>query len=159
MESVKRVVDKIMRFVCLIILASMAILVTYQVITRYLFNQPSAISEALARFLFVWLTMYGGAYVFGKRDHMNLNFIRDKFPPKAKIVLEMISEALIAVFALLIMIYGGWIYTVKQMIQVDPSMQIPMGYIYSSLPGGGLLILFYFVCNETALFKRLKVGR
>jgi TRAP-type C4-dicarboxylate transport system permease small subunit len=134
----------------------MTFLVTYQVITRYIFNNPSAISEALARYLFVWLTMFGGAYVFGKREHMNLNFIRDQFPPKGKVILEMISEFLIAVFAIMVMIYGGKIYALKQMIQIDPSMQIPMGYIYASLPMAGYLILFYFICNEIELFKKLK---
>ncbi|MDR1952316.1 MAG: TRAP transporter small permease [Elusimicrobiota bacterium] len=156
MKKIKDYVDTILQWFCISILVVMTILVTYQVITRYIFNNPSAISEALARYLFVWLTMYGGAYVFGRREHMNLSFIRDKFPPKIKTILEMTSEFLVAIFAAAIMIYGGKFYVSQQMIQLDPSMQIPMGYIYSSLPIGGILILFYFVCNELDLLKKLK---
>lgn len=154
--KVKNAVNKVLQWFCIIILAIMTFLVTYQVITRYIFNNPSAISEALARYLFVWLTMFGGAYVFGKREHMNINYARNKFPPKVKTILEMISEFLIAAFAVLVMVYGGRIYASKQMIQLDPSMQIPMGYIYASLPLAGCLIVFYFVCNEIELFGKLK---
>ncbi|MDR2772614.1 MAG: TRAP transporter small permease [Elusimicrobiota bacterium] len=156
MKKIKGFVDTILQWFCIAIVAVMAVLVTYQVVTRYVFNNPSAISEALARYLFVWLTMYGGAYVFGKRDHMNLSFVRDRFSPKIKLILMMVSEFLIAIFAFSVMIIGGKSYTLQQMIQLDPSMQIPMGYIYSSLPIAGVLILFYFICNELELFRQLK---
>ncbi|MDR1952313.1 MAG: TRAP transporter small permease [Elusimicrobiota bacterium] len=157
MEDIKRKIDVFLQWFCIIIVAVMTFFVTYQVITRYLFNSPSAISEALARYLFVWLTMYGGAYVFGKREHMNLGFIRDKMPLKIKTAIEMFSEFVIAVFAVIVMIIGGYIQTSTQMIQADPSTQIPMGYIYSSVMISGILIVFYSLCNEIKLLKKLKV--
>ncbi|MDR0485209.1 MAG: TRAP transporter small permease [Elusimicrobiota bacterium] len=156
MKSIKSVVDKVLQWFCIVIVAVMTVLVTYQVVTRYFLNDPSAISEALARYLFVWLTCFGGAYVFGKRGHMNLGFIRDKFPIKIKISIEMLSEFLIMLFAVFVMIYGGRVYAARQMIQLDPSMQIPMGYIYASLPIAGCLMFFYFICNEIDLYQQLK---
>jgi TRAP-type C4-dicarboxylate transport system permease small subunit len=156
MSILKKIVDTFLQWFCIIIVAVMAIFVTYQVVTRYFFNNPSAVSEALARYLFIWLTMYGGAYVFGKREHMNLEFIRSKFPIKIKTCLEMFSELIIAVFASTVMVIGGYIQTTTQMIQADPSTQVPMGIIYSSVLGGGIFILFYFVCNEIELIKKFK---
>ncbi|MDR3049907.1 MAG: TRAP transporter small permease [Elusimicrobiota bacterium] len=155
MTAIKNAVDKFLQWFCIVIVVLMTFFVTYQVATRYLFNAPSAISEALARYLFVWLTMFGGAYVFGKREHMNLNFIRDKCSPKIKTILELISEFLIVVFAVMVMIYGGFVYASKQMIQVDPSLNISMGYIYGSLVLSGVLILFYFTFNARELIKKL----
>jgi len=156
MEPIRKKVDKALQWFCLSIVAVMTVLVTYQVITRYLFNAPSAVSEICARSLFVWLTMYGGAYVFGKRAHMNVEFVRSKLPPKIKTIVEMFSELVIAFFVVLIMIYGGFKQASNQMIQVEAILQIPMGYIYSAIPIAGLLILFYFFCNEAALYKKLK---
>jgi TRAP-type C4-dicarboxylate transport system permease small subunit len=156
MTHIKKFVDTLLQWISIVIVVLMTFFVTYQVVTRYIFNRPSAVSEALARYLFVWLTMLGGAYVFGKQGHMNITFFREKFSPKKLIILKMASEALIAVFALLIMFYGGKIYMLKQMISIEPSINIPMGYIYAAVPIGGILILFYAVYNETLLFKSLK---
>jgi TRAP-type C4-dicarboxylate transport system permease small subunit len=156
MGSIKKAVDTMLQWISIVIVAVMTLLITYQVVTRYVFNKPSAMSETLARYLFVWLTMLGGAYVFGKQGHMNITFFREKCPPKKNIMLKMTGEALIAVFALLLMCSGGKTYMLKQMISIDPSINIPMGYIYASLPTGGILILFYAVYNEIQLYKSLR---
>jgi TRAP-type C4-dicarboxylate transport system permease small subunit len=156
MQAVKKVVDTILQWLSIGIVVLMTYFVTYQVVTRYVFNNPSVISEAIARYLFVWLTIFGGAYVFGKRDHMSLVFVRNRFPPRAQIVLEIVSELLIALFAVLVMIYGGRIYTAKQYVQMEPSLLFSMAYIYICLPIGGVLVLFYTLCNEVDLIKKLR---
>jgi TRAP-type C4-dicarboxylate transport system permease small subunit len=156
MLKVKKIVDTVLQWLSIAIVVLMTVFVTYQVITRYLFNNPSAVSEAIARYLFVWLAIFGGAYVFGKREHMNLVFVRDRFSPKAQIVLQIISELLIAIFAILVMILGGYTYTVKQIVLMEPSLLFSMAYIYACLPIGGVLILFYCLCNELAMLKQLR---
>ena len=64
-ETLKSWVDKIISSACILIVGAMTILVTYQVVARYLFNSPSAVSEVLSRYLFIWLVLFGSAYVFG----------------------------------------------------------------------------------------------
>ena len=57
----------------------MTILVTYQVITAYIFIKPSAVSEVAGK---VYVCVDGAflcaAYVFGLREHMNIPFVKDK---------------------------------------------------------------------------------
>jgi TRAP-type C4-dicarboxylate transport system permease small subunit len=151
MLKIKHFVNSILSWFSISIVVVMTVLVTYQVITRYVFNRPSAVSEVLARYLFVWLTMFGGAYVFGKREHMNIAFLREKLPPLGKMIMEVLSEFLIAGFAFMVMFYGGRIYALKQMGSIDPSINISMGYIYLSLPAAGIVILFYAICNIVEL--------
>ncbi|TCP96579.1 TRAP-type C4-dicarboxylate transport system permease small subunit [Cricetibacter osteomyelitidis] len=153
---VKKIVDKIMALLCIAIVLSMCVLVTYQVITRYIFNSPSAVSEVLARYLFIWLVLFGGAYVFGLREHMSISFIKQKFSNKVQIYLDMFSELVIAMFSLSIMILGGYNITVRQMFQMDSALQLPVGVIYSAIPVSGVIILFYFIHNEIMLFRKLK---
>jgi TRAP-type C4-dicarboxylate transport system permease small subunit len=147
MAKIKCFVNSVLLWFSIGIVVVMTGLVTYQVITRYVFNRPSATSEVLARYLFVWLTMFGGAYVFGKREHMNIAFLREKLPLPGKMILEILSELLIAGFAFMVMFYGGRIYALKQMGSIDPSINVSMGYIYLSLPIAGIVILFYALCN------------
>lgn len=152
MEAIKKILDKSVEFFCVIIMGLMTVLVTWQVFTRYVLNKPSVITGQLSQYLFVWLILYGAAYVFGKRDHMAITFFRDKMPFKIKILFEMVQEIIIALFALGVMVYGGYISSVKQMAQLDASLQIPVGVIYSAIPVSGMIIIFYSAYNIRNLF-------
>ena len=89
--AIKSVIDKIMEVINVIILAIMSVLVVYQVFARFVLNSPSAISEALSQYLFVWMIMFGSAYVFGVREHLTIDLIRDKFPPAVEMVVVEIA--------------------------------------------------------------------
>jgi TRAP-type C4-dicarboxylate transport system permease small subunit len=156
MESIKRVFDKMLEWICVILLSLMTILVTYQVIVRYFFNNPNAYTEVLSKYMFVWLIMYGSAYVFGLREHMNIAVVRDKMPAKMRIIIEMISELVIVLFAVGVLVYGGFKQMADQMVQLDAALQIPMGIIYSAVPISSCFIIFYFIVNEKNLFLELK---
>jgi TRAP-type C4-dicarboxylate transport system permease small subunit len=126
---------------------------------RYFFSSPSSYSETISRYLFVWLVMYGSAYVFGQREHMSITFILDKMSPKIKTIVEMLGELIIALFAWSVLVFGGYIQSKTQMFQMDGSLPIPMGFIYSAAPISGIFIIFYFVCNEIQLIKKFMAAR
>lgn len=67
-------------------------------VVRYLFNSPNAYTEVLAKYGFVWMILYASAYVFGCREHMNIGVLRNQLNDKPRIILEMISEFLTALF-------------------------------------------------------------
>lgn len=155
LSKIKNVLDKLVSWLCILIVAAMTILVTYQVVSRYLFNSPSAISEVLARYLFIWLVLIGGAYVFGQREHMAITFLREKTPPALRTILEIIGELATTVFALLVLTMGGYIGMTRQMGQLDSALQIPIGVIYAAIPLSGALIIFYCISNQLTLFRQL----
>lgn len=155
MQKIKNVVDRFLEWTSVILLGLMTILVTYQVIVRFFFT-PNPYTEAISKYLFVWMVLFTGAYVFGLREHMNIGFMRSKMPAKAATVVEMICEGVIAAFAGAVMVYGGYMQSMKQMSQLDAALQIPIGLIYIAVPISGLFIVFYALCNEIELFKRLK---
>jgi TRAP-type C4-dicarboxylate transport system permease small subunit len=134
----------------------MTILVTYQVVVRYFFDKPNAYTEVLSKYMFVWLIMFGSAYVFGLREHMNIALVRDKMPAKIRIIIEMISELIIVLFTVGVLVYGGFKQMADQMVQLDAALQIPMGIIYSAVPISSCFIIFYFLFNERKLFIELK---
>jgi TRAP-type C4-dicarboxylate transport system permease small subunit len=156
MDSIKRILDKTIEWICVILLSLMTILVTYQVIVRYLFNNPNAYTEIISKYMFVWLIMYGSAYVFGLREHMNIAFVREKMPAKLRIIIEIISEIIILLFTVGVLVYGGFKQMANQMVQLDATLQIPMGVIYSAVPISSCFIIFYFILNERNLFKEFK---
>lgn len=154
MEKIKSILDKIIEKFCIIIMGVMTLLVTWQVITRYFFNNPSIVTEQTSQYLFVWLVMYGSAYVFGKREHMQISFIRDLASPAIRKIIDIIQEIIITVFVITVMIYGGYFTSLRQMGQVDAALQIPMGVVYSAIPISGIFIIFYAILNITKIAKR-----
>ena len=149
----KRIIDNILGFFCISVMVTMTALVTWQVFTRYVLNDPSVITAQLSQYLFVWLVLYGGAYVFGKREHMAIVYLQDKLNKKRKKLLLIFQEIVISVFVLGVFIYGGYLSSAKQMMQVDAALQIPMGLIYSAIPISGVIIIFYAINNMTKIIQ------
>lgn len=147
MKEIRQIVDTIIEWVCSGILIFMVTLVAWQVFTRYVLGNPSVTSESIARYLFVWLIFLSLAYVFGKRGHMSINFVIDKLRPENRLKLDTINQIIQIIFSGGILVYGGLIFTVSQMVQLDAVLQIPMGFIYMIIPISGCLVIFYTVCN------------
>lgn len=153
MEKLKSLVDKLMECLCIVLMSVMTILVTWQVFTRYVLNKPSAASEVLAKYLFVWLVISAAAYVFGKREHMCITFLKDKIPINVKNIVDIIIELVILIFAGLVMLKGGLSMTMAQMVQIDATIKIPMGVIYSVIPISGTITVFYSIYNIIQICK------
>lgn len=156
MEKMKKLFDRVLEASCIALMSVMTILVSCQVITRYIFNKPSAVSEVLARYMFVWMVLLCAAYVFGLREHMNIPFVKDKLPPRGRIVCDIIGEVIIALFGLGVMVAGGYAGAMRQMGQLDSALQISMGIIYAAIPLSGISIVFYFFYNVSKLLKEFK---
>ena len=105
MTLLRNILNKITAFLSCVILAFMTLLVTWQVITRFILNSPSTITEALAKYLFLWLVMIASAYVVGKRDHMNLRILVHRCSPLNQIRLGFVSELILFVFVLCVYIH------------------------------------------------------
>ncbi|MEM1484841.1 TRAP transporter small permease [Oscillospiraceae bacterium PP1C4] len=155
MDLFKKKLDKLAEWMCISLMGIMTLLVTYQVVVRYFFNSPSAFSEALSKYLFVWLVLFGAAYVFGLREHMNIVFLKNLFPTKVRIIVEMIGELTVLAFSVMVMIVGGYQGAIKQMTQMDSSLAISMGWIYAAIPLSGAMMVFYSIYNERALYRQL----
>lgn len=154
--KVKKIVDQILNWFCIILLMVMTVLVTYQVVTRYFFNKPSAISEITAQYMFVWLVMFGSALVFGERGHLEITTIKEKLKPGAYMVVEILSNITLIVFSLTVCLLGGWNISMQQMGALDAALRIPMGLIYISIPVCGVFMIFYAVYNIFLVVKERK---
>ncbi|MGL5614465.1 TRAP transporter small permease [Cetobacterium sp.] len=147
METLRNGLDKIIEIFCIVLMAFMTVLVTWQVITRYVFNNPSAVTEQLCQYLFIWLVLFGSAYIFGRREHMQITFIKEKLPSKLGKICDILQEIIIFIFTFGVLVIGGYLSVVKQMVQFDAALQIPIGIVYAAIPLSGVFILFYSIYN------------
>lgn len=159
MSRARIILDRITELVSIVIFAVMVLLVTFQVFVRYVLNSPSAFSETLTRYLFVWLVMITAAYAFGKREHMCITFIKDKLSWRQQYRVSICLEAVTLLFAAAVMIYGGIRISAMQMVQIDSVLKIPTGLIYSIIPISGIGIALYSVCNIADDLGVLRSGK
>jgi TRAP-type C4-dicarboxylate transport system permease small subunit len=141
---------KINRFIevfLVIIFALLVLDVLWQVFSRYLLNTSFSFTEEFARFSLIWLSILGAAYLNAKREHLSMDFLYQKFSPKTQKKVAVLIEVLIFLFALIVMVIGGFnlVYTTLHLEQLSGTLRIPLGYVYAILPFSGLLIMFFSV--------------
>lgn len=144
--------DKFLFFINSIILTLLVIDVSWQVASRYFFASPSTFTDEAARFLMVWMSFLGGAYLFGSNSHLAVTILKDKMPKNIQDMLALFSYILIIVFAIIIMMYGSQRLILRTIGQPSPSLGIPMGVFYSILPISALCIIYYMIINICLLF-------
>lgn len=157
MKDFRKVLDKILELICCSLLVFMTMAASWQVISRYVLSKPSTATEELTLISFVWMALFAAAYVFGKKEHMRMSFVLDKFKGKKKITLNIIAEVITLIFALLVLVFGGIKICGLSMAQTSASLKIPMGYIYFALPLAGIVTVIYNGLNILDLKEELEV--
>ena len=147
LHKIRKGMNTVVSTICIILFAVMVIVGTYQIITRFVFNSPSTVSEELLTYTFAWMAIFSSAYVFGKRDHMRMTFVADKLPKEQRKILEIVIELLIIAFVVIVLIYGGFTIMGLTMTQKTASLGVMMGVIYAVVPISGILIAIYGVLN------------
>lgn len=157
MKNLKTILNKVLEIVCISLFVFITIVGTYQIVTRYVFNAPSTVSEELLTFSFTWMALLSAALVFGKREHMRMEFVANFFQGKSSIFLSIISEVLVLIFSVLVLVYGGYQITKLTVLQVTASLGVPMSYIYVIVPITGVLIVLFSILNISELISDLKL--
>ena len=121
--------------------------VLWQVLARYVLNTSFSFTEELARFLLIWLSIIGAAYLNAERAHLSMDFLFTRLSAENRRKASIFAELVIFFFALFVMVLGGanLVYTTLYLNQLSGTMQIPLGYVYAVFPACGLLIMSFSV--------------
>lgn len=154
-DLMRTVVDLVLKTVISAIFVVLVACVSWQVITRYILGTPSIVTDELARFLFMWLALIGGAYTMGLRRHLAIDLLTQRLRGTSRLISESFILLAIAGFAVMVMIKGGsqLVFKTFSSGQVTPALQIPMGYVYGAIPFAGAIILFYCVIFAIDLMR------
>jgi TRAP-type C4-dicarboxylate transport system permease small subunit len=136
------VLDRALAGLLAALLALMVASVTWQVISRYLLGNPSGWTEELARFLLIWIGLFGGALAYHRRLHLGLDLLADRLDGAALAWQRRAVDTCVLIFAVSILIIGGssLVGLTYELAQYSPALGLPMSFVYLSLPFSGLLI-------------------
>lgn len=158
METLKKQIDRILGWALVVIMAVSVVNVLYGVFMRYVMNDAATFTNELARYLLIWVGILGAAYAAGKRVHLALELLPEKLTGNSRAYLELFIEAMILLFAVLVLGVGGLrlVFIQLSLGQTSAAMSIPLGYVYTVLPLTGLIMTFYAIVHMRRAFLRLE---
>ena len=119
----------------------MVIDVNIGVFYRYVLNSAISWTEELSRYCMVWAAYLGMSFALRDNQHMGLSFVVEKFSPKARCYLELVSRIIMMIFLIVVFRYSLTHLKVVK-IQSSPSMEISMFWPYLAVTAGmGLMML------------------
>ena len=136
------------------VLFAIVVVITAQIIWRYVFNNSLSWSEELSRFLFAWLIFVGAALAVRENTHIKVDLFYNMYGTSTKRVIDLV------LYALIIFVQGYFfVFSVEFIIKThgtySTAMQLPMNMVvYPSLAVGCLLSIYFSVRGIFATLKR-----
>lgn len=132
-------------------LAAVTVLTLSQVVSRYVLRQPLTWSEELATYLFIWLTMLGGAGALHQGMHYGFSLVVDKAGPAARrYMFALAGAATLAVCLVLAWLGLSW---TMEATNTSSALGWPMRWFYAAIPAGAALGACHTLVRLIALLK------
>jgi len=151
-------IDNIEGYFAMYAIGVMGIVLLLQVFARYIFGRPLVWSEALARYIFVWICFIGAGYGIKHHLHIEMEFIFKIFPKAGQVIIQILINLFsIAMFAYILP--GAFQYTAQQATIDSPVLPIPMSYVVISIPIGLIFVILRLIIDTINVIKTGKVKK
>lgn len=113
----------------------------YQVLARFIFQSPSAWSEAWTRAAIIWTVMLGVALAFRQGAMLGVDLLHNLLAAHRARLLEHLVLLIVMGF----LVFLAWIgvdMTWRVRFQTMPSLVVSIAWVYLAIPIGAILSLF-----------------
>ena len=134
--------DRVLTGACLslacILLALISCLGMWQVVSRFVFSQPSTWTEESMRRLLIWMVLLGVVAAFRQGALVSVDLMlrlsKGAWRATVRAIITGVNLAFLSV-----VVYFGIDLVLRVRFQTFASMDISMGWAYAALPAGALL--------------------
>ena len=153
----ERAVAGLVRWIVIVLMGVMTVLVSVQIVSRYVFNFPLGWSEEMARFSFAWVSFLGASALMQVREHINVTVFLDVFSPRTRALCVFLADlcGLVCIYFFLI---GGMALTTNEWRQLAPATEIPIGWVYLVIPVSAALMAVWMLLQTIEAALRLRGG-
>lgn len=136
----RKIINNIEEIITVPLMAILLLVLTWQIGTRWLLNDPSLWSEELARVLFMYMSLIGCALAIKTGSHVKITFFSDKLPNKIRFSLAFALElaVLVSIFAI---IYLGYQHVQRTAFFELITLEVSSKWMNYSLPLAGLFMV------------------
>ena len=157
MDKLTSIITRSLSSVLVILMSTIVLDVTWQVVTRFILRNPSSYTEELAGFLLIWIGLLGASYALYTRAHLGIDILTARLIGVQKRIVEVVIALVVLLFAVFVLVIGGLrlVNLTFTLNQISPAMGIPMGYVYLVLPVTGILMIYFSLTFiAAAIFKK-----
>lgn len=151
----------ILEWLVVILMSVMLLSVLWGVCSRYILADQSPWTDELARFMLIWVSLFGAVYISGKNTHITIDLLPKSFSQNLKLKLDLAVQFIIILFTTSVFVIGGgrYVYVSFKLEQSSAALGLPIGFVYLVLPISGLMIIYFKVFQMQVTFQKLKLNR
>jgi TRAP-type transport system small permease protein len=146
-----RVLDTTLKSVMVAMLVVLIVSVGANVFGRFVLNQSLAISDELARFLFIWVIFLGAALAHLHREHIAVDLVVQRLPPSMHRAVTVVQELLILALMVALLISG------REVMATDPGasplLGVPYNWINVAVPVAAVVMALITVQRIAAAVR------
>lgn len=134
MNLLDATIERFCRAIDLLIAAALAVMVVLvfgNVVLRYAFNSGIAVSEEVARWLFVWLCFLGAVGALKEGGHLGTDMLVSRLPVAGKKACMVIGH-LLMLYVTWLFLQGSWQQALLNHDVAAPVTGTPMSIFYAS---------------------------
>jgi TRAP-type C4-dicarboxylate transport system permease small subunit len=143
----ERVTTGIAMGIACLMLVIASVLGMFQIITRFVLEQPAEWSEILIRLSLIWMVFMGIPMAFREGAMVSVDVLYRWSPPKFRHVLDWVVS-LAALALVFVIVWWGRDYALRGRVQSIAGLEsISMFWGYAALPVGGMFCVIGIIAN------------
>lgn len=135
-----------------------AIIITVEVLSRYVFGFSIYVTNALSRLLLVWFFLLGAGIAMRHGAHVGFELLLSYVSPRARHTIVLVGLATCMVFSLE-MVYAGVAALGPAWGQSEPGLDISLAWPILSVPVGFAFVLYHTVVIMWVATRRAPARR
>lgn len=133
------------------------VLVSLEVVSRYVFNFSIFLVNSAARFLLVWFFLLGAGLALREGAHVGLELLLTRLSPRERQLARVTAQGLVLVFCL-VMFWSGYRTLGPASHQMEGALGISLVWVMLAFPVGFLLLIYHQVTILVATMRRPPAG-
>ena len=150
-HGIDKVINKVLRFIVIIMLSVMSVVVFAQVLFRIV-HLSIPWSEELSKYLLIWSTFLGAAICIRKGSLVGLEFLKNSLSEEKQKLLQTILNLIVCAMLLFLISVGFWAVR-RVWFQITPVLKLSMGLMYAAIPVGSVFMLINQILVTIYLWK------
>ncbi|MCZ4287716.1 TRAP transporter small permease [Hoeflea alexandrii] len=134
---------------------AIGVMISYEVVMRYVFLAPTSWTEEMARFFLIWAVYMSAAHLLHKRELISITVIQDKMSPRWRLASEFLTLIWIAAFSVVAVYYG--VVTVNESVQIGRKtasmLSVPQWLTEISIPIGFALLFIQCLVEAQGVLR------
>ena len=140
--KIAKILNRCLDTFCVLIFATMFLLIVIQVVSRYFFNSPIPGTGELSQFLQIFLVFFGSVAAMRDGEHIQIDIVTALLPKKFHFAIFVFGKICVTIFLGFLAFYG-WRNAMNNMIVQSSVLGLNTGMILLCIPISAVLMIIY----------------